>query len=77
MLHQFRTMSIKAYMGATSLIEGFTKELKEDERGLDGIVIAVLLVLVGVLAVVLLWDNLKGWLDETWAKIQGQADGIN
>ncbi len=51
-------------------------ELRDDERGLSGVVVAVLLILVAVLAVVLLWGQLKGWLSTTWATITGKAGEI-
>lgn len=46
-------------------------ELKSDERGLSGVVVAILLILVAVLAVVLVWtflgDYLKGVFDRITA----------
>lgn len=52
------------------------RSLKDDERGLSGVVVAVLLILVAVLAVVFLWDNLSKWLSDMWAIITGKASGI-
>ncbi len=52
------------------------RELMSDERGLSGVVVAVLLILVAVLAVVLLWKQLKGWLTTTWSNITGKANTI-
>lgn len=52
------------------------RSLKDDERGLSGIVVAVLLILVAVLAVVFLWDSLSIWLSTMWANITGQASQI-
>ena len=51
-------------------------ELKSDERGLSGVVVAILLILVAVLAVVLIWGLLGGWLQELWERITGEAGGI-
>lgn len=73
MLDRVRTFSVMAYLS----VVGFFKDLKEDERGLDGIVIAVLLILVGVLAVVLIWGLLSGWLTELWDRITGAAEAIS
>ncbi len=53
------------------------RELTSDERGLSGVVVAVLLILVAVLAVVLLWGQLKGWLSTTWSSITSKAGEIN
>ncbi|MCL2200447.1 MAG: hypothetical protein FWB75_00645 [Oscillospiraceae bacterium] len=54
----------------------FIRELKEDERGLSGVVVAVLLILVAVLAIVLIWVFLGEWLEELWDQITGEAERI-
>ena len=48
----------------------------KDERGLSGVVVAILLILVAVLAVVLIWGFLGGWLAELWDEITGNAGQI-
>ena len=53
------------------------EDLKRDERGLSGIVVAVLLILVAVLAVVMLWGLLKGYITDIWEKITGQSSGLS
>ena len=55
----------------------FTQALKNDERGLSGVVVAILLILVAVLAIVLIWGFLSGWLQELWEQITGRAGGIS
>ena len=72
MLKKLNALSVAAYLRGKSFFE----DLKKDERGLSGVVVAVLLILVAVLAIVLLWDNLKGWLDNTWSSITDNADKI-
>ena len=72
MLEKIRDLQIKAYIAMTC----FVQDLKSDERGMSGIVEAVLLILVAVLAVVLLWGNLKTWLGTMWTTISGQADKV-
>jgi len=47
--------------------------LKNDERGLSGVVVAILLILVAVLAVVLIWFLLGDWLNELWERIVGSS----
>ena len=49
----------------------------EDERGLSGVVVAILLILVAVLAVVMIWGFLSGWLGTVWENITGQAGSIS
>ena len=51
-------------------------ELKKDERGLSGVVVAVLLILVAVLAVVLLWDKLSDYLGDLFDRITKADDAI-
>lgn len=60
-------LSIAAYTRAASLVQ----DLKDDERGLSGVVVAVLLILVAVLAIVALWGGLSQWLSDMWGRITG------
>ena len=62
-------LSIAAYTRAAS----FVQDLKNDERGLSGVVVAVLLILIAVLAIAALWTALGGWLQEQWTVITGQT----
>ena len=47
MLEKISQLPMLAYFAVT----GFIRDLKKDERGLSGVVVAVLLILVAVLAV--------------------------
>ena len=53
----------------------FFNDLRKDEGGME-IVQVVLLILVGVLAIVLIWGLLQGWLIELWQKIIGKAEEL-
>ena len=57
-------------------LSGLTQDLKKDVRGLSGVVVTVLLILVAVLAVVMVWGFLEGWLIELWERITGAADEL-
>jgi flagellin-like protein len=57
-------------------LSGFVRSFKNDERGLSGVVVAVLLILVAVLAVVMIWGFLSGWLEDLWLRIAGTGDTI-
>ena len=57
-------------------LTGFVRDIRKDERGLSGVVVAILLILVAVLAIVLIWGFLSGWLTEMWDNITGQAGGV-
>ena len=56
-------------LGIYLAVCGFFRDLKKDERGLSGVVVAILLILVAVLAVVLIWGFLGRWLAELWDSI--------
>lgn len=73
MWNKLNRFAVGAYLGMTS----FMRELKEDERGLSGIVVAVLLILVAVLAVVMVWNLLGDWLEnDLWNQITNKAGEI-
>lgn len=57
-------------------VVGFFRGLKNDERGLSGVVVAILLILIAVLAIVLIWGFLSGWLQELWERITGEAGDL-
>lgn len=60
------------YLGVT----GFAQDLKNDERGLSGVVVAVLLILVAVLAIAMLWGLLHDQIDTWWTNITNNANKI-
>ena len=55
MLNKLNQLSVAAYVKTSAFFRG----LKSDERGLSGVVVAVLLILVAVLAIVMLWGSLS------------------
>ena len=57
-------------------LSGFIRAIRKDERGLSGVVVAILLILVAVLAIVMIWGFLSGWLVELWDNITSQAAGM-
>ena len=57
---------LMAYLAVTGLF----RDLKNDEQGLSGVVVAVLLILIAVLAVVLIWGFLGDWLKELWGSFK-------
>jgi len=72
MWQKIRSLPHVAYLACTQFIQNF----KKDERGLSGIVVTILLILVAVLAIVLTWQWLGVWLQELWDNITGQAAKI-
>ena len=63
-------------MTAYLAIAGFFREIKKDEYALSGVVVAILLILIAVLAIVLIWGFLSGWLEELWERITGEAAAL-
>lgn len=78
MLDKINAFAIAVYFSIAGFVDNAkakTKELLNDERGLSGVVVAILLILVAVLAVVMIWGFLSGYLEELWGRITG-ADTI-
>ena len=73
MWHRISKIPRQAYQAISKAVINF----KKDERGLSGVVVAILLILVAVLAIVLIWGFLSGWLAELWDQITGSAGGIS
>jgi len=73
MMRKITSLPLTLYLA----FDGFVRELKKDERGLSGIVVAILLILIAVLAIVLIWGFLSGWLQELWDQITGEAANIS
>lgn len=73
MLGKLSMYPLRAYVA----FSGFVRGIRENEHGLSGVVVAVLLILIAVLAVVIIWGSLSGWLRELWDRIVGSADEIN
>ena len=72
MLGIIRSLPVMLYF----TFKGFFKDLKKDERGLSGVVVAILLILIAVLAILLIWTFLGEWLEALWTRIQSQGDTI-
>jgi flagellin-like protein len=58
-------------------VKNLVINFKNDERGLSGVVVAILLILVAVLAIVAIWIFLGDWLEALWLQILGRATEIN
>lgn len=50
----------------------FVEDFKNDESGLSGVVVAVLLILISVLAVAAIWTALGDQLKTWWNDVSGQ-----
>ena len=72
MIRKISSFPLAAYLA----LEGNVRKFVKDERGLSGVVVAILLILIAVLAIVLIWGFLSGWLQDLWEQITGQAETI-
>ena len=76
LFNRFAAMvTCKAFQAKQKACEA-VEELKSDERGLSGVVVAILLILVAVLAVVMIWKFLGDYLKGVFTRIEG-ADTIS
>ena len=72
MLETVRNMSIALYVKGWEMAcacKARVKAFMEDERGLSGIVVAVMLILIAVLLIGVFWNALSGWLKGIWKKV--------
>jgi len=72
MLQRISHFPITAYLAITGAVRSF----KNDERGLSGVVVAILLILVAIFAVILIWRFLGGWIDEMWQRITQNSNTV-
>lgn len=72
MMEKIKALPMMVYLACLNFVD----DMKKDERGLSDAVTAVLLILVAVLAVVLLWGLLSGWLQDLWTQITDGANDI-
>ena len=70
MFAKISSIPLTAYVA----IKGLAYDIKNDIRGLSGVVVAVLLILVAVLAILVIWLALSGWLEDLWERIVSDAD---
>ena len=58
-------------------VKRFAQEFKEDNRGVSGIVVAVVLVLIAVLFAALFWNKLQEWFNQIWGNVVDTTNEIN
>lgn len=73
MMNLLSRMSIEAYLRA----KGFAAGLKNDERGISGIVVAVILVLVAVVLGVAFQKQLTEFVTDLWNRIFNAGDELS
>ena len=76
MLHQLNALAVSMYLtitGAARNVRERGKDFLSDERGLSGVVVAILLILVAVLAVVAIWAFLGDYIQNIWEQITNNS----
>lgn len=79
MQEKFLELSVQTYLvGKHTLERGkkFCKDFKNNEFGLSGIVVAVMLALVAVIAAALFWDKIRDFVNNQWDKINSKAGEV-
>ena len=77
MFEAINNASIALYFKGVAAVNACKAKIKSffsDERGLSGIVVAVLLILIAVLLIAVFWEALSGWLKGVWDKIIKKGD---
>lgn len=76
MMDALNYASTLMYVKATNAVDNVkakaakaVKEFKEDERGVDGLVVAILLILVVVILAAVFWDNIAALFKDIWDRI--------
>ncbi len=72
MWQKIQMLPLMVYFAVTN----FFDDLRSDERGLSGVIVAVLLILVAVLAIVLLWSKLKVQIGTWWNSIVKKSNEL-
>ena len=70
MLEKILDLPLMAFIAVTGLV----RDLRKDERGLSGVVVAIMLILVAILAVILIWTFLGTWIRDMWDSITQKSN---
>ena len=70
MIRKIADIPLAAYIAIAGFVRGFRK----DERGLSGVVVAIMLILVAILAIILIWTFLGQWLRDMWDSITQKSN---
>lgn len=79
MFNEINDLSIRAYFGARNSMNNAKcamKDLFNDEDGISGIVVAVILVLVAVVLLAVFQTELTTLVGNMWRDINKSADGM-
>ncbi|MGN0695672.1 MAG: Flp1 family type IVb pilin [Oscillospiraceae bacterium] len=76
MIDSLNRLTTLAYVKTTMAVDSAKKKVKEevesfknDERGVDGIVVAIILILVVVLLAAVFWDSISALFKKIWTQI--------
>lgn len=75
----FQELSVKAYANflyGKNKVKDAIEDFKNNEMGLSGIVVAVLLILVAVIVIITFRTQLSKFIEQMWQKITTKSDKI-
>ena len=79
MLKKLNALSVRAYVKGSAFLSDLRnggRRFLDDERGLSGVVVAVLLILIAVLLIAAMWGSLSKWLGGLWSDIVGSTNDM-
>ena len=79
MLNKLSVLPVYLFMKANGFIADVKKtamNFGKDERGLSGVVVAVILVLLAVVLLVIFWEQISKLVGDIWIAIFGESDKL-
>lgn len=76
MLTKASDWTLRKYFACKAAVVDFWKGLMDDERGVSGIVVAVILVLIAVLLGLIFWENIKTFVDGLFKQVTDESKGF-
>jgi Flp pilus assembly pilin Flp len=79
MLEKMRQLPFRIYIKAGSMhkkVKQAVTDFMHDEHGLSGVVVAIVLAAIAILAAVLFWEQLSDFITQLWDRIKREALGI-
>ncbi len=80
MQEKFNEAAVATYLGAkrcaSNVKEGII-DFFNDENGISGIVVAVILVLIAIVILVIFQDNLTKLMESMWKSITGESGNLD
>ena len=56
--------------------QDFIRDFKNDEKGVSGVVVTVLLLLLAIILIAIFWDGINALVTNLWNQIRGDVEGF-